>query len=163
MPPIHKPQTAWDIDFATESTWADAVDGVPSSQTIGETASFRLVFGSKEYPGRDPPLPKDHQDRFTTVLEHCRHAGQYALNTDTSNGEQLFREQHSGRSVLVRLTPTSEIEIPLGVWGLISGYSSDTSYSGSVCVATLDIDVLAPADEYKSHSEVRTSLAMRGV
>lgn len=158
----HKPDTAWSIEFDDESTWANASEGAGQGHTVGSTASFDLFFGTKQVPYRDPPIPEDHQERFATVLDHCKFAGKYALNVNTTTGETLFREQHTGPSLLVKITPDSGMELPSGVWGLIAGYSSDTTLPDAVCVATLDIDVIAPAAEFETHEAVRTAFEMRG-
>ncbi|QRV14224.1 hypothetical protein JMJ58_14910 [Haloterrigena salifodinae] len=157
----HKPETAWNIEFDDESTWANGLVGSVGTHTVGESVGLGFVFRSKDY-GKDPPLPQDHQERYQTLRDHTRYVGKYAIAEDPSSGNILFREQHSGPSLLVKVTPESDVTTP-GLWGLISSYSDETVLPDVVCEVSIDLDILAPADEYPSHDDVRSDFQMRGL
>lgn len=158
----HKPKSAWNIEFNDDYTWANRLEGEIGPRVIGGSDSPTFVFRSKRYVSNDPPLPQDHGERYETLLDHCRYAGSYVINESADTGNVLFREQHNGPSLLVKIEPAYEAPGARGVWALIAGYSDETSNPRELCTVSVDLDILAWADDYGSHDAVRSALEMMG-
>lgn len=158
----HKSDHAWNIVFEDSETWANGlIDTIPT-HTIGNSVSLDFLFRSR-YHNDDPPFPKDHAERANKLVEQARYAGSFATNVDQATGEVLFREQHNGPSLLVKLEPDYESHLQTGVWGLIEGVTDSTVLEKTDAQVSVDIAILAPADEYDNHAEVRRNLEMRGI
>lgn len=158
----HKTERAWNIVFEESETWANGLIGTLSTHTVGNSASLELLFRSR-YHNDDPPFPKDHVERAQKVVEQARYAGSFATNVEQATGDVLFREQHNGPSLLVKLEPDYEDHLQTGVWGLLEGVSDSTVLEEGDAQLAVDVTILAPADEYDNHAEVRRDLEMRGL
>lgn len=161
MPEHHKPDKTWTLEFEDDEIWA-TLEGEIGPRVVGGSDSPTFRFYSKSYLNKDPPLPKDHGQRYETLLEHCKYAGNYVVNDETDTGEVLFREQHTGPSLLVKVEPEYDAPGARGVWALIAGYSDETRLPTEMCIVSLDLDILAWSDDYSSHDDTRSNLEMRG-
>lgn len=140
----------WTLTFEEDIITADSLVESVSTETRGESVDFEFIFEGSGF-----------ESRYQTVKNHCEYAGSFVTQEATGSGNILFREQHSGPSLLVQITPDFDIYTTDGIWGIIDGFD-DATTQPDIARISLSVLVLAPAPNYASHDALHTGLAMRG-
>lgn len=108
-------------------------------------------------------LQGDNQETaYQTLKDYQRAANKAAVNR--SLGDVYY---HTGSdfantsidSLLVKVTPGSDINQARGVWGVITNIDDRTEIFGSIAKFDVTVGVLADADEYATHNTVIDTFA----
>lgn len=142
-----------DIPPPVDTSWLigrSRVDGVLAPHptiTIGETSTFDAVIKA------DGGL-SNHRYRYEQLRDRLAYASDTVTTGRTYDGTPWFRERHDRESLVVKIEPGRDTPATRGVWGIIERGADRTTLPDVAAQLSIDVFVLAEADEYPSREAV---------
>lgn len=140
-----------DRSIAVGRTRADAFDIPMPEYAIGEEVSITLRF-----LGRGAGFV-NHRERYEQLRERLFYGTNSVTTGMMQDGSPWFLERHNQESLVVKVVPGKDTTVP-AVWGVLTGFTDETSLPEEMCILEVDIFVLGKLEEYDDRRAVKAAL-----
>lgn len=143
-------------DDTTISIDASGLEGQTPSVTTGALVSTTFVFAAGD------TVTESHVERYESLLPFLDVPKEDVLRYGTSaTGTPWFRERYGDAfavdSLLFGVEPGSDVIDGRGFWGLLIGFTDESTPPAGTRRVTLEWFVLDRFEAFASHSEVRSA------
>lgn len=158
--PEYRPGGSYSLDLLFWTNTQDGGDGDGGGGTLGTTTGFTLGGTTGATLSTDGTLTTAI-DRYEEVREYSRFAGRYSL-TESIDGTPRFSEHTpadaSVDSIVVQLSPGDDLTATDGLWVILDDVDDATRFPKDQMRISLDMTVLARADEYDDRAAIKSAL-----